>query len=334
MEKRQMILLFTIILLNVLLLSKIFTALIYALLVSYLLLPLNDYFGRLFKSRNLASIVTVLIIVVPFAIVVAVTLDVLITETVKILETPDIFLDRVSEFEEYLRGIGIDLSLTSQIDIFIEKIEGSADIETLYDLLKDVSYATLHFLLFIFSTFYFLRDGRALKKAIDSIVPVEMKGVYVKLTKELEKALQGLFYGYVLTAGIMSFVTAIVFYLLGKTFDAPYLANYSILLAFLIFLFGLLPILGAPMIYIPLAAVELFSHPLLGFIILIFGIVALTYFPMFILTPYIAEKRSEIHPLIILFSFIAGPLAFGVPGFVLGPVFLCLLVAVYRVSKK
>jgi predicted PurR-regulated permease PerM len=335
MERRHILILFTaVVLLNFAIFYKIFTPLVFALLVSYLLLPLNDFFEKIFKNRDAASIATVLIIVVPFVILVAVLLDILVTETVRIVANPDAILTKIHSFEEYLKNAGVDISFSSQVTDIIEKIENSLDITTAYDLLKNISYTVLHILLFIFSTFYFLRDGKRLKKAVDTFIPVEIKVVYVKLTKELEKALQGLFYGYVLTAGIVSILAGITFYLLGEWFDVSYLVNYSILLAFLIFVFGLLPILGAPMIYIPLAIVEIFSHPPLAVIILIFGVIVLTYFPMFVLTPYIAEKRSEIHPLIILFSFIVGPLAFGVSGFVLGPVFLCLLVAVYRVKKN
>jgi predicted PurR-regulated permease PerM len=334
MEKRHMIILFVIIvLLNFLIFYRIFTPVIYALLISYLLLPLNDFFEKIFKSRNVASIVTLLIIVIPFVVLIVITLNILVNETVKFLENPDVFLGKISDFEEYLKNLGIGISFSSQITNVIEKIESSIDIETAFDFLKDVSYAILNLLLFIFSTFYFLRDGRDLKKASDTIIPVEIKKVYLKLTKELGKTLQGLFYGYVLTAGIIGILAGVTFYVLGVYFNVSYLVSYSVLLGFLIFLFSLLPILGSPMIYVPIVIVELFSNPILALIILVFGIIVLTYFPAFVLTPYISEKKSKIHPLIILFSFIAGPITFGISGFVLGPLFLCSLVALYKVKK-
>lgn len=335
MEKRYMLILFVIVLLlNLSIFYRIFTPLIYALLVSYLLLPLNDYFEKIFKNRDVASVITVLIIIIPFVVLIWTTLDTLINEIVKFLENPDAFLNKILDFEEYLKNFGINISFSSQIDTIIEKVESYINIETAFDLLKNISYATLNILLFIFSTFYFLRDGRKLKEVTDTLIPAEIKKEYLKFTKELGKVLQGLFYGYVLTAGITGVLAGTGFYILGVYFNVSYLVNYSVLLGFLIFLFGLLPILGSPMIYVPIALVEIFSKPMLALIILIFGIIVLTYLPTFVLTPYISEKKSEVHPLIILFSFVAGPIAFGVPGFVLGPLFLCSLVALYRVKKN
>jgi len=336
MEKKYMILFLMamIFLLNFLVLSRVFTPLIYAFLVSYLLFPLNDFFERIFKSRNVASVITVLIILVPFVFLIWTTLNSLMNEISKFLENPDEFLGKISDFEDYLRNYGVEISFSNQINTIIEKIQGYLNIETAFSFLKNISYATVNFLFFIFSTFYLLRDGRKLKEISDTIVPSEIKDLYLKFTDELGKVLQGLFYGYVLTAGIMGVVGGSFFYITGNYFNVSYLVNYSVLLGFLIFLFGLLPILGAPMIYIPIAVIELFTNPMLALITLIFGIVVLTYFPTFILTPYISEKRSEVHPLIILFSFVAGPMSLGVSGFVLGPLFLCSLVALYRVKKN
>jgi len=336
MEKRYMVVLLVVIilLLNLSIFYKIFTPLIYALLVSYLLLPLNDYFEKIFKNRDVASVVTVLIIIIPFVVLIWTTLDKLINEIAKFLESPDAFLNKISDFEEYLKNFGINISFSSQINTIIEKVESYINIETAFDLLKNISYATIYLLLFMFSTFYFLRDGRKLKEVTDTLVPAEIKEMYLKFTKELGKVLQGLFYGYVLTAVIIGILAGVTFYVLGVYFNVSYLVNYSVLLGFLIFLFSLLPILGSPMIYVPIAVVEIFSKPMLAIIILVFGIIVLTYFPAFVLTPYISEKKSEVHPLIILFSFVAGPMAFGVSGFVLGPLFLCSLVALYRVKKN
>ncbi|MEA1993011.1 MAG: AI-2E family transporter [Euryarchaeota archaeon] len=323
-----------IILLNVLLFYKIFAPLIYALLVSYMLLPLNDFFERLTKNRDLASLVTVLVILIPLVLILIATMNIVVNETLKFLESPDNFLSNVSKLEEYLKELGTEVSISSQVNSLIKEIESSMNIKTTFNLIRDISYTSIEILLFLFSTFYFLRDGRKLKGASDTCIPEEIKGWYLKLTEELGKALQGLFYGYIITAAITGAVGGFFFYILGLSFHVPYFLNYSVLIGFLIFLFGLLPVLGAPMVYGPIAVVEAFNNPLLSLIILVFGITVLTYVPAFVLTPYISEKKCEIHPLIILFGFIAGPVAFGMSGFILGPLLLCLLVAVYRVEKE
>ncbi len=335
MEKRYAVFFFVaIILLNFLIFYKIFTSVAYALVVAYFLLPLNDFFERIVKNRGTASFITVLVILVPVVVILFTTFNTVVSDVLTILRKPELFVDRISAFESYLMNYGIEISFSSEISRFIKEIAGSINIKTTFDLLKDISYVTIDFLLFLFSAFYLLKDGRKLKKAIDTFIPVEIKGGYHKLTHELDNALQGLFYGYVLTAAIMGVVGGMIFYILGTSFDVSYLVNYSVLLGFLIFLFGLLPILGAPMIYGPIVLVELFTRPLLALIILILGLIVLTYLPAFVLTPYIAEKKSEIHPLIILFGFVAGPIAFGPSGFVLGPVLLCSLVALYRVKTN
>ncbi len=56
--------------------------------------------------------------------------------------------------------------------------------------------------------------------------------------------------------------------------------------------------------------------------------------PDFILRPYLINRASNVHPLLIILSFVGGGLAGGISGFFAAPLVVGLLVAVYRTYVK
>ncbi len=56
--------------------------------------------------------------------------------------------------------------------------------------------------------------------------------------------------------------------------------------------------------------------------------------PDFILRPYLINRTSNLHPLLIILSFIGGGLVGGMSGFFAAPLVFGLLVAIYRTYVK
>ena len=56
--------------------------------------------------------------------------------------------------------------------------------------------------------------------------------------------------------------------------------------------------------------------------------------PDFIIRPYLINKASDLHPLLIILAFIGGGVAGGISGFFAAPLAVGLATALYRTYKK
>ena len=69
-------------------------------------------------------------------------------------------------------------------------------------------------------------------------------------------------------------------------------------------------------------------------VVLVFMVGAVLSLSDMYIRPAIAGKYAEIHPLILLLGFVAGPLVLGIVGFILGPLILGVAFAVIKTYKE
>ncbi|MCG3219447.1 MAG: AI-2E family transporter, partial [Candidatus Heimdallarchaeota archaeon] len=175
-----------------------------------------------------------------------------------------------------------------------------------------------------------LRDGEEYVNILSEAIPASLRSAYDEFHTNLTEVLDGLIYSVVLSSLIEGFVAFFLFWIFG--FSVP----MSFLLALMIFLTALLPILGTPMIFLPATFVVGIIHgSFVAVIFLILSTILLFIIPNFFLSPYLATKYANLHVLLPLLAFIAGPFAFGgVLGFVLGPLIISFSVAAIRTISE
>ncbi len=96
----------------------------------------------------------------------------------------------------------------------------------------------------------------------------------------------------------------------------------------------MVPVLGSPLGWVP-AVVWLFFHGSTAQWIgmLVFGVVVISGIDN-IVKPLLLEGTAQIHPLLGFLSILGGVLAFGVFGFLLGPVILSLVISGIRIYRS
>lgn len=179
----------------------------------------------------------------------------------------------------------------------------------------------------IFVCYYLLKDGDKLAGTLMSLTPARFVPAVSFFTVEADRILFGIYIGTFYTALFIAAMSAVLFFLFG----VPYLA----LCTAFVFVAAMVPILSGMMVFIPVAAyLYVYRNPATGILFLLSAIVFVYLPPDFLIRPYLINKASNIHPLLIIMSFIGGGLAGGISGFFAAPLVVGLLVAIYRTYQK
>lgn len=192
-------------------------------------------------------------------------------------------------------------------------------------LLKQIPEISLQLFVLLFSIYYFARDGDNLMEYFYTFVPDNKMSLFNRMIDEVQNVLKSIFYGHFLTAIIIGIMGAIGYGLLGY----PYAIFLGVLTGFL----QLIPIFGPWPIYSVLCIMDFFSgNYVRAIIVLLFGFV-LSLSDMYI-RPTLAGKYADIHSMILLLGFMAGPFVFGLVGFIIGPLILGITYAVIKAYKE
>lgn len=121
----------------------------------------------------------------------------------------------------------------------------------------------INFGMMIFSLFFFFRDGDGMLKRIKYLIPMkdEQKD---EIFKKFYDTLNAVILGVMVTAAIQGILQGLFFWILG--------ISYSVLGGVLTFLFALIPIAGAVIVWLPVGLYLVFTGSIYtGIAVLIFG---------------------------------------------------------------
>ncbi len=177
---------------------------------------------------------------------------------------------------------------------------------------------------FMLALFYFLRDGRVIKKNFISWSPLlDSHDEYITII--LKRAIKSVFAGTVVVSLIQGILTGIGFAIFGIPAPAVW-GSIAAVAAFI-------PGIGTSLVIVPgIIYLFIFSGfgPAVG--LTIWGAVAVGLIDN-LLGPFLVNKGMNVHPFLILISVLGGLVVFGVVGFLLGPLILALLFALLEIYR-
>ena len=216
-------------------------------------------------------------------------------------------------------------NLLNSISLYLQ--QGlSTLLQSVVTLVKELSNVILQLFVLFCSIYYFARDGDRVWEYLFAFVPEAHKDFFDKTIDEIANVLKSIFFGHFLTAIIIGIMGGIGYYFLGYQF--------ALLLGVITGILQLIPVFGPWPIYWGLAAYDVFvtGNIVQAILTLIWGFV-LSLSDMYI-RPALAGKYADIHALILLVGFMAGPYVFGIVGFILGPLILGITFAVIKSLKQ
>jgi len=299
--------------LSIVILRPIITGVVYGLFLGYILIPLVKKLDKVLKNKVLAAALPVSLVFI-LMVLVSASVGLTLMDIARAMGSRS-FQEWLENAETQINTILYRLNIEYTVklsEVVSSLIAPILKIETAISIVGKVWTFIVDGLVTLGVAYYVMRDGEEIASEVMEVLPQEP--AIKNFISRLKMAVDGVFYGY--------FLTSLVQGLTAGAFFVAINFEYWALAAFLTFIFGVLPILGAPMVYIPIAIYMWGTSPLKAIATIIYGVVVLTIIPTFILTPAIGSARGKVHPLTVFLGIIGGPIVLGAAGLIIGPVAL------------
>lgn len=315
-------------LLTLFMLLDLASIIVYSLLIAYFLYPLYKFYIRKVGDERISSILSLLtftlVICVPFGLFsyfVILNLIKILLEYRIYIENPDILNQTITQFMERITGSQAlsSINLAELFNTFVVYV-----IEAISKFFSSIPTMVFYFFIMLFISYYALVYNKKMFKAANDYIPLGIKKQN-EIIESLDKNLKVLFKGYFLT-GIIQTAVALFGYII---FGAPNI----MLLTVLTFVLSLIPYLGTPLVFVPVSMYMIISGNQIGGIgLLIYGTMIISTVDNFI-RPYLMSTKETISPPLVFVGFIGGVLAFGISGFILGPLIIAITTILLKYLK-
>jgi len=298
-------------------------ALITSIILAIALYPIYSTLTKKIKNKNSAALILIFSLVFLVLVPLIFFANAMFQETINLYNTASgIDLSEQSarlqeithlnvNFERYFKETILSLSQT-----FItssSKITGY------------ILGGLLNVFVIFFSLFFFLKDGKSMMKKLRNILPFKEK-IKRKFETEVRNSIRGLFLGLLIIALIEGALAFIGFYL----FNIPTPLVWS----FLIIILAMVPLLGPTLVYVPASIYLLvMGQNIEALLLFIYSVITLGYTDN-ILRHQIMNKTSKINQVALLVGVFGGIQTMGIPGIIIGPLALSLVVAMYRIYEE
>ncbi len=194
----------------------------------------------------------------------------------------------------------------------------------LQGVLSRVTRAAIDLGLFLLMLFFLLRDGGKLKDELRPVSPFSEEQES-QIFEHLERTILGALQAIVVVPVAQGILAGIGFMIFGV--PSPLLWGTVVILA------ATVPLVGSPLGWVPAVvylAIQGQVGPALGLLVYCTVIVSGSDN---VVKPLLLRGAARIHPLLGFLSIIGGVLAFGVFGFLIGPVILSLVLSAIRIYR-
>lgn len=172
----------------------------------------------------------------------------------------------------------------------------------------------------LYLTFFLLRDGDVLIGYMQRAIPLAWD-VQVRLLKTFTVVVRATVRGDILVAMLQGALGGVAFWVLGV--HAAIL--WGVLMAFL----SLFPVIGAALVWAPVAAYFLLNDMVWqGVALIAYGVLVVGLVDN-LLRPYLVGQATRMPDYVVLISTIGGIASFGLQGFITGPVVAAMFMAVW-----
>ncbi len=330
-DTKRLVALFTVVLIGLAIdrFNFVLGPLAIALLVAYLLNPIADFLESRLRFRRTVAVVLLLLAL----LAVLILLSVLLVQSI---------ITQLQSFRLDLTKIGAQISDLLAHPIVVGNI--SIDLQAAFEPLRgsvntllqsvvnravgfgaDVAQGFIWLIFVWISTFYLLKDSRAIGRWLEDAMPAGFRGDFVYLRGQIARTWNNFFRGQLVLGLTMGVVVGLAMWAIG-------LPN-ALIIGVLFGVLEVVPNFGPVIASIPAVLIALFqgSHWLLVDNNLAFTIVvillsfALQQIENVVLVPRILGHHLNLHPVVVLVAVIAGASLAGVLGILLASPILATL---------
>lgn len=193
----------------------------------------------------------------------------------------------------------------------------------------DIGQSTFGFMvnvvIMLYLLFFFFRDGDGLAGKIKDAIPLR-PGLRDELMEKFTIVIRATVKGSLLVALAQGALGGLIFWILG--------INAALLWAVLMAFLSLLPAVGAGLVWMPVAVYLLATGSFWqGAILIAYGFLVIGLVDN-IMRPILVGKDTKLPDYVVLISTLGGIEAFGLNGFVIGPVIAAMFIAAWEIFSK
>lgn len=284
--------------------------------------------GKRKGSRSLATALSGLIVVLLLAGFLASIVPPLVRQTNNLISSAPHLIDQVKDKDSRIGKLVDKYNLESQIDNFSDelgsRLKGASG--TAVSTLGKVGSSVFAVLTVIVLTIMMLTEGPRWVRFFRDLVPEQEQPRVDKLTRDMYKVIKGYVNGQVVLAALASILILPMLFILG--------IDYPIALMGIVFICGLIPMVGHTIGAIIVTIVALFTSPLAA--ILILGYYFLyQQIENYLVQPRIQANSTNMSPLLVFASVIIGVSFSGLlGGLVAIPVAGCIRIVLLDYLKR
>ncbi|HET9250847.1 MAG TPA: AI-2E family transporter [Candidatus Eisenbacteria bacterium] len=178
--------------------------------------------------------------------------------------------------------------------------------------------------LFFLFLFFFLRDGRTILGLVRSLSPLSSEQEN-RVIEHLRATSRGAILGVVVVPIAQGAAAMLGYWIFGVP-NALLWGSVTVLAC-------LIPLLGAPIVWVPISIFLFFTGPLWKAIgLFVYGAAVISSIDN-ILKPMLLSGAARVHPLLGFLAVIGGTLAFGPAGLLVGPIVLSLAISALHIYR-
>lgn len=301
---------------------QIITSLLSAIILYILFKPL---FLFLTAKKNLGrSFSTLIVLSLSFLVIVLPLLGLsylIFNKLIGFQNNPQVLTDLIDKIQ-HIGGTRFDMSATLKNSV--NDISKWA-IGTFSGVISGTLKIFISLIIIYFTLFYMFRNYEDFEKGLLKYMPFDNTN-----SLQFAKALKKMTYSNLLGQGLIGICQGIIVAIGFLIFGIPDPMFWGVVSIFVCFL----PVVGAPIIFVPAGIIELASHnTFAGVGILIWGGVLVTLVDNF-LRQFISKKIADTHPLITIVGVIIGVPVFGLIGLVMGPFLISFFILLFKMYEN
>jgi len=176
----------------------------------------------------------------------------------------------------------------------------------------------------LLTMFFMLRDGKSLIDPVCEVIPLPREET-LAIMQRMSNTIRAVFLGIVLVAIVQGLIAGILYWALG--------IPGAFLWMLVTMVICMIPLLGGPVIYFPMA-LWLFAigEPVKALILLGVGLGIISQIDN-LLRPFVIGANAKLHAMAVFFSLLGGVLAMGPIGLMAGPIVLTILLGFIDVLR-
>ena len=306
---------------------------LWSIVVSIIFYPLYEKFLLMTNKKSLSSILSLILILLLVIMPSIAVLGLIGNELINFINSSENY-----SFEQYFQMIPNESAINQliawsglSINDLIEKADDfliSAS-KMLYQSVSTISANVINFFvslfIFIYLTFFFLRDGdKILQHCMDAFPMKNEDESY--LLDQFQKTTRATIKGTVMVALAQGFLGYLTLLLIG--------INGALIWGAVMALLSIVPAVGTVLVWLPIALVLFLNGEIMDASLLIFSGVFIIGMIDNLLRPILIGKETKMPDYLILLTTIGGISIFGITGFIVGPIIASLFISIWSLSSR